>query len=86
MVAGYRHPLILLAGSVMLGLRVAFARGLADRLGGWSPGAVQSLWLVPLRDLLGAITWALAFIGNTLTWRGIHYRVRSDGTLKPLES
>ena len=65
------------------GLRIAFARELAKRLGGWSPGLSQSLWLVPLRDLLGSILWALAFFGNTVTWRDITYRVHRDGTLSP---
>lgn len=85
MVIGHEHLIVLLAGSVVLGLRIAFAKGLADRLGSWSPGVLASLWLVPLRDLLGAAIWPLAFLGNTVTWRGVDYQVHRDGTLRPLE-
>ena len=81
---GLQRPLILFAGSVILGLRIAFAKGLAERLGGWSPSLRESLWLVPLRDLLGVIIWVLALTGHTVTWRGITYHVRRDGTLKRL--
>ncbi len=84
MLAGSHQSLVLLAGSVILGLRIAFAKGLAERLGGWSPSALESLWLVPLRDLLGVVIWALALIGHTVTWRGITYHVRRDGTLQRL--
>ena len=80
--AGYDQPWVLLGGSVMLGLRMAFARGLAQRLGSWSPSTLRSLWLVPLRDLLGAVIWTLAFFGNHVTWRGVTYRVGRDGTLR----
>jgi len=69
---------------VILGLRIAFAKGLAERLGGWSPSALESLWLVPLRDLLGVVILALALIGHTVTWRGITYHVRRAGTMQRL--
>ena len=82
MLTGWQHPPVLLAGPILLGLRIAFARGLAQRLGSWNPGALQSLWLIPLRDLLGATVWLLAFFGNQVTWRGVTFRVGTDGTLK----
>jgi len=82
MLAGQHQPLVLLAGSVVLGLRIAFAKGLAERLRGWSPGFLASLWLVPLRDLLSAVIWSLAFLGDTIHWRGVRYQVLRDGTLR----
>jgi ceramide glucosyltransferase len=39
-------------------------------------------WLVPVKDLLQAIIWGLAFLGNRVEWRGRKMRLRSDGTLE----
>jgi len=39
-------------------------------------------WLVPVKDLLAAATWLLAFTGNRIEWRGDRYRLRRDGTLE----
>jgi ceramide glucosyltransferase len=41
-------------------------------------------WLVPLKDLLNVLIWALAFLGNTVEWRGQHYRVRGGGRLEKI--
>ena len=38
-------------------------------------------WLVPIKDLLNAVVWALAFLGNTVEWRDQRYRVRRGGKL-----
>jgi ceramide glucosyltransferase len=38
-------------------------------------------WLVPLKDLLQAILWLLAFLGNRVEWRGERMQLRRDGTL-----
>ncbi len=42
------------------------------------------LWLLPLRDLLSLATWALAFAGNRVTWRGHRYMVRPGGRMEDL--
>ena len=39
------------------------------------------LWLLPFRDLLSTATWALAFAGNRVRWRGELYTVGSDGKM-----
>ena len=41
-------------------------------------------WLVPVKDLLQALVWLLAFAGNKIEWRGEKYRLRRDGTLGKL--
>ena len=44
------------------------------------------LWydfLVPLKDMLHALLWALAFAGNTIEWRGTKYTLTRDGRLIP---
>lgn len=39
------------------------------------------LWLVPVKDLLNAAIWALAFLGNRIAWRGHKYQVTPAGKL-----
>ena len=39
-------------------------------------------WLVLVKDLLQAVIWGLAFLGNRVEWRGRKMRLRSDGTLE----
>jgi hypothetical protein len=41
-------------------------------------------WLIPLKDLLQAVMWLLAFLGNRIEWRGQRLRLRRDGTLERL--
>jgi cellulose synthase/poly-beta-1,6-N-acetylglucosamine synthase-like glycosyltransferase len=38
-------------------------------------------WLVPIKDVLAALVWALSFLGNSVEWRGRRYRVRRGGKL-----
>jgi ceramide glucosyltransferase len=38
-------------------------------------------WLVPVKDLLQAAVWGLAFLGNRIEWRGQKMHLQSDGTL-----
>ena len=38
-------------------------------------------WLIPIKDMLGGVIWALAFLGNHVEWRGQRYRVLCDGKL-----
>jgi len=39
-------------------------------------------WLVPVKDLLAVVVWALSFLGNSVEWRGRRYRVRRGGKLE----
>jgi ceramide glucosyltransferase len=41
-------------------------------------------WLLPLRDLLAAATWALAFLGNRVQWRGHRFRLEPGGRMREL--
>jgi len=38
-------------------------------------------WLVPVKDLLQAAIWLLAFLGNRVEWGDERMRLRRDGTL-----
>lgn len=41
-------------------------------------------WLTPIKDLLDAVIWAAAFLGNTVEWRGERYRVLPGGKLQKI--
>jgi ceramide glucosyltransferase len=38
-------------------------------------------WLPPVKDIIQAIIWLLAFLGNRVEWRGERLTLRPDGTL-----
>jgi hypothetical protein len=38
-------------------------------------------FLAPVKDLFAAAVWAGAFLGNSVTWRGVRYRVHKGGKL-----
>ncbi len=40
------------------------------------------LWLIPLRDMLSFFSWALAFLGNRVEWRGSRFTLRPGGKLE----
>ncbi|MBX3276512.1 MAG: bacteriohopanetetrol glucosamine biosynthesis glycosyltransferase HpnI [Acidobacteria bacterium] len=42
---------------------------------------VRALWLLPARDLCGLLSWALAFVRRTTTWRGAKFILTRDGRL-----
>jgi len=42
------------------------------------------LWLLVPRDCLAFATWALAFAGNRVTWRGHRYLVRQGGRMEEI--
>jgi ceramide glucosyltransferase len=41
----------------------------------------QSLWLIPLQDVIAFGVYVASFFGATVHWRGAEYRVAADGTL-----
>lgn len=50
-----------------------------------SQPSVRYAWLIPLKDMLQAAIWLLAFLGNRIEWRGQRMRLRRDGTLERLD-
>ena len=72
-------PAVILA-SICLLLRVLTAADLQRRLTRVPPRLVLA-WLAPVKDLLQTAIWALAFLGNTVEWRGETMQLRRDGTL-----
>jgi hypothetical protein len=61
-------------------VRVLTAANLQHRLTG-NPPPYAGGWLVPIKDLLQAAIWLLAFMGHRIEWRGQRMRLRRDGTL-----
>lgn len=49
------------------------------------PDPARDLWLLPFADILSIALWVLAFSGNTVTWRGLRYRMTRGGHLVPLD-
>ena len=75
-------PVVAFAGFAVL-VRMLTALGLQRRLSQSSGGRWVYAWLVPVKDILQAAIWLLAFLGNSIEWRGRRMRLRRDGTLEP---
>lgn len=45
------------------------------------PKWLQSLLLLPLKEILSLALWALAFLGNRVTWRGKSFVLDADGRM-----
>lgn len=68
-----------LVTALCLGLRLAGARYCERKI--LEPSQPRSWWMAPIKDLLQVVVWALAFMGNHVTWRGNHFRVVQGGRL-----
>lgn len=79
------HPtaLTLYAAALCWLLRIVTAANYQARLTTTSARPVY-VWMVLLKDLLHAVLWALAFLGNRIEWRGEAYRVETRGRLVKL--
>jgi ceramide glucosyltransferase len=67
-----------------IGVRVAVGGLIASRVFG-VPRILRRLPLVPFKDLFISTIWALAFLGNTVTWGGTRFAVEPDGRMRPLD-
>ncbi len=71
-------PAAVFAGAVAVRLvaaAITLGAGFRDREG------VRSLPLLPLRDVIGLLTWALAFVQKTVVWRGVTFRLTRGGRM-----
>jgi len=48
-----------------------------------SKRVLRSLWLIPVRDLLGVVIWIGGWFGNQIEWRGEHFKLKR-GKLEPI--
>ena len=44
---------------------------------------LRDLWLLPLRDFVALAVWLVSYAGNTVEWRGLHFKLR-DGKLQKM--
>ncbi len=42
---------------------------------------IKSLYLLPFRDLIGLVFWALSFTQRTVVWRGVEFKLTSHGKM-----
>lgn len=81
-------PLALSFGIFFPGFCLVVRVAMAVDLFKWnSKSRIPSPWamLAPLKDLLQVPIWVLAFLGNTVIWRGQKLRVLPGGKLVPIE-
>ncbi len=45
-------------------------------------GLWNRCWLIPFKDLAQAVLWVLAFWNGPVEWRGVRYKLGSDGKLR----
>jgi ceramide glucosyltransferase len=69
--------LVALAILCRLVLQIQIDRFLGVHSGRW--------WLGPARDMLSFAVYVAGCFASVVSWRGVRYRVRADGTLAPLE-
>ena len=46
-----------------------------------APGALRYYWLLPFRDIAGALTWALSFTGSSVRWKGESFEIKREGRI-----
>lgn len=76
-----RETAFLLAAALFV--RIDTARRNYNKLTNSFQGNSQC-FLAPIKDILGFIQWAFAFLGDQVEWRGQRYKVLPDGKLQPL--
>ncbi len=37
---------------------------------------VRDLWLIPLRDFVALAVWIASYLGNTVEWRGLRFKLK----------
>ena len=68
---------LLAATGWRLATTAAFLAGIGDREG------LRGLWLLPLRDIAGLASWALAFVQPVVVWRDAQFVLGRDGRMVP---
>jgi ceramide glucosyltransferase len=62
---------------VRLGTAAGIAAAANDNAG------LRALWLLPVRDLVGLVTWSVALVSRTFVWRGHKFELTRDGRIVP---
>ncbi len=84
----YCLPLLLLSGfapwaiavsGITIGLRITQSFVAAIKMG--CPKLIRWFWLLPIRDLLNFVVWAIGGIGQKIYWRGRQLQISEGGVL-----
>ena len=67
----------------LAGLAVRLAAALASMSAIGEKWDVR-VWMIPFRDLFGLAVWAAGMVGREVEWRGIRFRLLSDGRIQRL--
>ncbi|MGH8615425.1 MAG: bacteriohopanetetrol glucosamine biosynthesis glycosyltransferase HpnI [Gammaproteobacteria bacterium] len=78
-------PIGLAALSTAVAVRIITAAMLL-KWGFKEEARLRTLALLPFRDILGLITWALSFTQQTVIWRGAKFQLTRGGRMVPIES
>ena len=70
--------------AVAVSIRLAAAGGIAAVLG--DAALPKVLWLLPLRDVMGFGSWAMALRKRSFTWRGHEFQLTREGRIVPRRS
>jgi ceramide glucosyltransferase len=71
---------VLLLYTVSMTVNLVYSRSfLKDRL------LPSRLWLIPVRDAVSSVIWALSLLGNLVNWRGHRFRLLHDGRFEEIE-
>jgi ceramide glucosyltransferase len=75
-----RNPLTIVGCTALLLFRLVTAAHQQSRLT-QSRSRLAYGWMPWIKDLLDALIWAAAFVGNHIDWRGQRYRILAEGKL-----
>lgn len=74
-------PLAVAAILWSIGTRMLLAFAVSQRVVG-EKSAWSSVWLYPVRDLLGILFWATSYLGRKVLWRNEIYRLEKGGRMR----
>jgi ceramide glucosyltransferase len=62
-------------------IRMFTARTIMEQIGDtqWN----DKLWLLPFRDCLALVSWALALVKRSFVWKGLRFGLTRDGRIVP---
>ncbi|ARV58112.1 hypothetical protein BZZ01_05210 [Nostocales cyanobacterium HT-58-2] len=69
----------------LITLFIRYAQVLVCILSMNCPKLLRWLWIIPLRDLLSFIVWAMGAFGQRVFWRGRQLRIEADGLIAQLQ-
>src|SRR5579885_3655026 len=79
------RPLSIAMLAGVVGLRIATSAMILGRVLRM-PELARDAWLVPFKDLMATLIWAVSLFGREVTWAGQRFRIARDGTMRAVKS